>query len=125
MRANNRLIISIVLCLSCSTIGYGRPPLGADDTVVFSHVNVVSMKTTKVFADQTVVVRRSKIIKIDRSENNPRRGMCCRRRLWQYLMPGLADLHVHLFPPDDLLSYGVWSDHGPEHERRAPDLRWP
>jgi hypothetical protein len=128
MRGKNRIIINFVLCLFCSTLGLGqRHPLsGRDGSVVISHVNVISMKDDQVLADQTVVVWHGKVIKIDRSENNHHEKLALQiDGSGKYLMPGLADLHVHLFSSDDLLSYvangvtTVMNMHG-----EPPDLRW-
>jgi len=128
MCAEKRLVINVVLCLLYSTIGLAqRHSLAVTDgTIVISHVNLVSMKDDQVLADQTVVVRRGKIIAIDRSENNPQKKHALQiDGSGKYLMPGLADLHVHLFSSDDLLSYvaygvtTVLNMHG-----EPPDLRW-
>jgi imidazolonepropionase-like amidohydrolase len=79
------------------------------DVVVFSHVNVLSMKDDRILADQTVVVCGGKIVEIDRSESVPRIKHALQiDSSGKYLMPGLADLHVHLFSPDDLLSYAAY-----------------
>jgi imidazolonepropionase-like amidohydrolase len=121
-------MINFVLCLFCSTLGLGQrhPLAGRDGSVVISHVNVISMKDDQVLADRTVVVRHGKVIKIDRTENNHHEKLALQiDGSGKYLMPGLADLHVHLFSSDDLLSYvangvtTVMNMHG-----EPPDLRW-
>ena len=77
-----------------------------DTAIVFSHVNLISMDTDKVLADQTVVVRAGQIIKIGPAQEVPLPKHSLQvDGSGKYLMPGLADLHVHLFSSDDLLSY--------------------
>jgi imidazolonepropionase-like amidohydrolase len=105
------IAIGVLLGLLCSTAGLGQQTAlpASGDVVVFSHVNVLSMKDDRIFADQTVVVRGGKIVEIDRSESVPHIKHA--RQIdssGKYLMPGLADLHVHLFSPDDFLSYAAY-----------------
>jgi imidazolonepropionase-like amidohydrolase len=105
------IAIGVLLGLLCSTTGRGQqtalPANG--DVVVFSHVNVLSMKDDRILADQTVVVRGGKIVEIDRSERVPHIKHALQiDSSDKYLMPGLADLHVHLFSTDDLLSYAAY-----------------
>jgi imidazolonepropionase-like amidohydrolase len=67
------------------------------------------MQDDQVLADQTVVVRSGKIVKIGHSEIVPQPTHALQiDGSGKYLMPGLADLHVHLFSSNDLLSYAAY-----------------
>lgn len=84
-----------------------RPlPGHSERAVAFIGVNVVPMDSERVLADHTVVVRNGLITSVGPSaeitvppdaERIDARG--------RYLMPGLADLHVHLHSDEELLSY--------------------
>lgn len=102
----------------------GRP-------IVFSHVSLISMKADGVMRDQTVVIRGGKITKIGPSSEVLIPTQAIRiDGADKFLMPGLADLHVHLFSGDDLLSYlsyGVTTvlnmDGSPMHLRWRTEVR--
>ncbi len=73
----------------------------------FVNVNVVPFDRERVLAGQTVIVRDGRIAEIGPTEKTkvPAGALQIDGR-GKYLMPGLADMHVHLFPgagqPDDL-----------------------
>ncbi|WNG33525.1 amidohydrolase family protein [Archangium violaceum] len=78
----------------------------SEQAVAFVGVNVVPMDTERVLTDQTVIVRNGLITSLGPSaeitvpkdaERIDGRG--------RYLMPGLADFHVHLHSDEQLLSY--------------------
>ena len=133
MRAKKRPILSILLYLLCSSLALARQTdsLASGQTVVFLHVNVISMKDEQVLADQTVVVRGPEIVKIGpSSEVSYLKDALLVDGRGKYLMPGLADLHVHLFSSDDLLSYAAYGvttvlnmSGGPEHLRWREQVR--
>jgi imidazolonepropionase-like amidohydrolase len=84
-----------------------RPLTGVSErAVAFVGVNVVPMDSERVLADHTVIVRNGLITSVGPSaeitvppdaERIDARG--------RYLMPGLADFHVHLHSDEQLLSY--------------------
>jgi hypothetical protein len=88
------------------------------------------MDTDRVLDHRTVVVRNGKIAAIvSAGVRTPKDALWIDGR-GKYLMPGLADLHVHLFSPDDLLAYtmhGVTTvlnmDGGPAHLRWRAQVR--
>jgi len=95
------------------------------NTIVFSHVAVIPMDAERVLEDRTVIVRDGKIAKISVGSFAAPQGALVVDGSGKFLMPGLADLHVHLFAADDLppyTFYGVTTvlnmDGGPQH------LRW-
>jgi imidazolonepropionase-like amidohydrolase len=84
-----------------------RPPAPVSErAVAFIGVNVVPMDTERVLEDHTVIVRNGFITSLGPSatitvppdaERIEGKG--------RYLMPGLADFHVHLHSEEQLLSY--------------------
>ena len=101
-------------------------PRSQRNTVVISHVTVVPMDMDKegMLQDQTVIVRDGKIWKISSGAQTPKDALHIDGH-GKYLIPGLADLHVHLFSADDLSAYVFYGittvlnmDGGPAH------LRW-
>jgi len=69
------------------------------DVVVFRNVNVVSMTSPKVAEKQTVVVRDGKIESVGRRAKVPQ-GAKVIDGTGKYLMPGLAEMHGHIPPPN-------------------------
>jgi imidazolonepropionase-like amidohydrolase len=128
MREKSLQTLYILLCLLFPFVSYAQTP---PDTTAFTHVNLISMETDQPLEDQTVVVQGSKILEI-----GPSNKVLLSKNVRQidgsvkYLIPGLADLHVHLFSPDDLLSYlanGVTTvmnmDGGPMHLQWRDEVR--
>jgi imidazolonepropionase-like amidohydrolase len=76
--------------------------------VAFVHAAVVPMDEPRVLADQTVVVSHGRITALGPSASTRIPGgariVDARGR---YLMPGLADMHVHLYTPQELTLYVV------------------
>ncbi len=94
----------------------------ANDTVAFVDVNVVPMDSERLLAHQTVVVRGERIVTVGPVDATPVPAGAARvEGQGRYLMPGLADMHLHLVPgtgqPEDpagqvlslLLANGVTS----------------
>jgi imidazolonepropionase-like amidohydrolase len=99
-------------------------PQSQHNTVVISHVTVVPMDKEGMLQDQTVIVRDGTIWKISPGEQTPKDALHIDGH-GKYLIPGLADLHVHLFSAGDLSAYVFYGittvlnmDGGPAH------LRW-
>jgi imidazolonepropionase-like amidohydrolase len=102
-------------------------PGAAERAVAFVGVNVIPMDTERVLTDHTVVVRDGRIASIGPSasitipadaERIDGKG--------RYLMPGLADFHVHLTSDEQLLSYlahGVTSIFDLDGSPRQLELR--
>ena len=100
------------LCLIAllSVIGCARPPSssGAGSTTAIEHVTVLPMDGARVLPNHTVLLRDSLIVAVHPSGGaNVPAGA---RRLdgrGMYVMPGLADMHIHLRGEGDLLSFLV------------------
>ena len=133
MRKKSSQTRYILLCLLFPLISYAQTVADLDPnaTTAFTHVNLISMETDQLLEDQTVVVQGAKILQIGPS-NKAALSKNARQidGSGKYLIPGLADLHVHLFSPDDLLSYlanGVTTvmnmDGGPMHLQWRDEVR--
>ncbi|HXG65886.1 MAG TPA: amidohydrolase family protein [Blastocatellia bacterium] len=83
-----------------------QPQADANQTIAFTDVNVIPMDRERVLPRQTVIVRGGQITEIGpaKSVRTPKGAVKIDGR-GQYLMPGLADLHIHLHSADHLLSY--------------------
>ncbi|MFP5245376.1 MAG: amidohydrolase family protein [Thermoanaerobaculia bacterium] len=69
-------------------------------TVVFRNANVISMTSDKVAKNQTVVVKDGKIEAIRAEAGNVPEGATVVDATGKYLMPGLAEMHGHIPPPN-------------------------
>jgi hypothetical protein len=71
------------------------------ETTVFAHANVVPMDADTVLNDHTVVVDGDRIVSVGpAAEVEIPEGASVIDAAGQWLMPGLADMHVHLFFAD-------------------------
>jgi imidazolonepropionase-like amidohydrolase len=126
------LLLAVLLVATC---GGGREV----GTTVFTHVNVVPMTSETVVGDQTVLIRDGRIEAIGTAEAVPiPAGARVIRGEGAYLMPGLADMHVHtrqdwddatVWPVHPLrlyLAYGVTAirDMAPEGSPLTYALAW-
>lgn len=80
---------------------------GAPQVFAFVNVNVVPMDSERVLEGQTVIVRDGRITEVGpASKLRVPAGAVSIDGRGKYLMPGLADMHVHLYPgagrPDDV-----------------------
>jgi imidazolonepropionase-like amidohydrolase len=78
----------------------------APNVVAFEHVTVVPMDGERLLRDYTVVVRDRRIVGMGPANRTPvpsdARRVDGRGR---YLMPGLVDMHVHPYDPDQFINY--------------------
>ncbi len=98
-----------VLCLAARVAGTAPgAPRNDSGTTAFLHASVVPMDTERLLADQTVVVSGSRILTMGPSPRTPVPPAAHRidaRGL--FLMPGLADMHVHVYVPEELTLYAA------------------
>jgi|KBSSwiStaDraftv2_1062776.scaffolds.fasta_scaffold03617_7 tetratricopeptide (TPR) repeat protein len=83
-------------------------PRGDSRTTAFLHASVVPMDSERLLPDQTVVVSGSRILTLGPSPSTPVPPAAHRidaRGL--FLMPGLADMHVHVYVPEELTLYAA------------------
>lgn len=101
-RSNNMLLSVVAILLSVLTVsqGWGGATTSASESakpIAFVNVNVIPMDTERVLANYTVIVRGDRI-----SEIGPQDGVAVPpdaqviKGTGAYLIPGLADMHVHL-----------------------------
>lgn len=71
--------------------------------VIFTGVNVITMLNDEVLSDQDVLVSGGKIISVaPRGNSKPPAGALTVNAHGKYLMPGLAEMHGHVPPVDNL-----------------------
>lgn len=99
-------LLAFAVLLVFAWVNQANSAVDTPPAVVFSHVNVIAMTTDAILSDQTVVIQGGKILQIGSSGSiTPPHNALQIDGSGKYLMPGLADLHVHLFSSDDLLPY--------------------
>ncbi len=84
------------------------PPAAAQRpaATAFVDVNLIPLDTDTVLEHMTVLVRDGRIAAVGPADRTRRgRGMVSIDGRGKYLMPGLVDMHVHLFNSRDLLLY--------------------
>lgn len=93
--------VGFVLCLAANAAS-SQP----ESWVAIAHVNVVPMDRNQILRDQTVIVHNDRIQSIGPSAGTaiPKQARVIRAD-GQYLLPGLADMHVHLYFPEELTLY--------------------
>lgn len=97
-------LIFITLVLSvCLLNSHAQQVIEKDKEVVFKSVNVIPMDREQVIQDQVVVVKNGKIRFIGNAKKAKyRKNALVVDGQGRYLMPGLAEMHAHVPPIDDL-----------------------
>lgn len=72
-----------------------------DREIVFQNVNVIPMDRERVLTNQTVVVKNGKITALGSKAKHAGNALIVDGK-GRYLMPGLAEMHAHVPPVDDL-----------------------
>jgi imidazolonepropionase-like amidohydrolase len=96
------VLISLVLFV-CLATSNAQQVVEKDREVVFKSVNVIPMDREQVLQNQVVVMKNGKI----QSVSDPKKAKYRKNALvidaaGRYLMPGLAEMHAHVPPIDDL-----------------------
>ena len=87
MRRNLAFIICLIISITAS---YGQD-------IVIKDIHLITMTSDTVINRQSVLLREGKIEQIDQFKNIPKnKKTVVINGLGKYLMPGLADMHVHL-----------------------------
>ncbi|MFL5583033.1 MAG: amidohydrolase family protein [Gemmatimonadaceae bacterium] len=97
-RRSRRRGAALLSALGLSVAGgtaVAQPP-ARSGTVAFVHVTVVPMDRERVLRDQLVVVRGGRIVSVGPGTARAPGGALVVDGRGKYLVPGLADLHVHL-----------------------------
>ncbi|RYY31210.1 MAG: amidohydrolase, partial [Chitinophagaceae bacterium] len=71
--------------------------------IVFTNVNVVAMNADSIQANKTVVVQNGRVLSISNATStaHPKNAIIVDGK-GKYLMPGLAEMHAHVPPIDDI-----------------------
>lgn len=86
--------VSALACCSSATAADSlRVPQG---TIAFVHANAVPMDSPRILGDETVLVRGGRIVRMGSTADIDTAGAHIIDARGLYLMPGLADMHVHL-----------------------------
>jgi imidazolonepropionase-like amidohydrolase len=98
---------------------------GADSAIVFRNVSLVPMDSERVLRDQTVVVRNGTIVAIGDAKTAalPADAVVI-EGAGKYLLPGLADMHVHTDPGDFALFLANGITTVREMNGSANHLKW-
>lgn len=90
-----------VASLALPLAGRAQAPVGAERATAFAHVDVVPMDAERVLRDQTVVVVGDRIAAVGPAGETPLpEGALLIDGRGKFLMPGLAEMHGHVPPPD-------------------------
>ncbi|HXQ71913.1 MAG TPA: amidohydrolase family protein [Pyrinomonadaceae bacterium] len=102
MKATIKKILSLLVVTATFVTAFAQnanQTPGAPQTIAFVNVNVVPFDRERIVEGQTVIVRDGRIAEIGPA--NKTKVPAGAREIdgrGKYLMPGLADMHVHLFP---------------------------
>lgn len=109
LRANNRWLLAMLLFIALAGRATGsaaqdRPagPSAKDAATAIVNVNVIPMDRERVLKNQTVVVRAGRIAEIgDAGKVKVPAGALQVDGRGKYLLPGLIDMHTHLFSDEE------------------------
>ncbi len=98
-----KLLLKFILLL-CSVSCDAQQPADTKNTdVVFNAVNVIPMDSERVLENQVVVVANGRIAAIgDAGKTKYSKNATVINAKGKYLIPGLAEMHAHVPPVDDL-----------------------
>jgi hypothetical protein len=93
-----------LLILAITACSEQRPSIDAD--LVLENVDVISMASDSVDVDQSVFIKNGVIVEIAHSNQYaPNTGATIVEGAGKFLIPGLADMHVHVFAESELPLY--------------------
>lgn len=100
IKLKRTILLSFILSLAISTMAQTRT--SASGAVVFVSVNVIPMDRKRLLRNQTVIVRNGLIAEIgDAKRIKIPAGAQRVDGAGKFLIPGLSDMHVHLFSDDE------------------------
>ena len=98
------MVITLVLSV-CLLTSYSQEVIEKDREVVFKSVNIVPMDREQVIENQVVVMKNGKIQSIGNAKKvKYRKNALVIDGSGRYMMPGLAEMHAHVPPNDDIES---------------------
>jgi len=92
----------------CFTLAAAAGDARANDDFAITGVAVLPMNSERVLEDRTVVIRDGVIASVDETATEVPDDIPVIDGRARYLLPGLADLHVHLREEDELVNYLAW-----------------
>jgi imidazolonepropionase-like amidohydrolase len=101
-KANNLIksIFFAVLIFATDSRVSGQIISSTDREIAITNVNVITMLKEGVDENQTVIIKSGKIISIGKGK--PGKGALVINGKGKYLIPGLAEMHAHVPPNDDM-----------------------
>lgn len=97
-----KLFVSLLLI---SSLSYGQQLIDSrQQEIVFTSVNVVPMDTESILTNQTVVVKDGKVQAIGKKVKYGKGALVIDAK-GKYIIPGLAEMHAHVPPNDNLESH--------------------
>ncbi|HYW32666.1 MAG TPA: amidohydrolase family protein [Gemmatimonas sp.] len=108
--AGNPLLAGALLLSGCGNgRSRGDSPEGSTPTAIaFTHVEVVDVEGGRLLANQTVVVQAGRIVAVGPEADVPvPTGTDVVDGTDRFLVPGFADMHVHLYTVGDLFTYAA------------------
>lgn len=94
--------ITLLLIVLMAFAVFGQAAPGDSGTTVFVGVNVIPMDRERILQNQTVIVRGGVIAEIGEAKRvKVPKGAQTIDGKGKFLIPGLADMHVHLFTDDE------------------------
>ncbi|MBI4541364.1 MAG: amidohydrolase family protein [Gemmatimonadetes bacterium] len=103
-----RLLVALALVFGAGPYAVGAAGQEAARPLAFTNVNVVPMDRERILENQTVVVQGDRIGAVGGAASIPVPADA--RRIdgrGKYLMPGLAEMHAHIPPPQAEEAYGA------------------
>jgi imidazolonepropionase-like amidohydrolase len=96
------LIVTCALVTAFCSIASGQSKVSSSDKhIVFVNVNVIPMDQERVIANQTVIIRDGKVSAMGSKLKYPKNAVVV-NATGKYLIPGLAEMHAHVPPVDDI-----------------------
>ncbi len=97
MKRTRAVLLSICIAAGALFAGCAAPDKSDKDALAVMHVTVIDMTGTPPLADQTVIIQKDRIANIGASNTVtiPRGAQILEAR-GKFLIPGLADMHIHL-----------------------------
>ncbi len=92
----------LLLTMTAASAGFGLPSATVHAQVTaFTHVNVIPMDRERVLEDQTVIVQDGLVVAMGPTDLTPVPDGAARiDGRGKYLIPGLAEMHAHIPPPE-------------------------
>ncbi len=101
MICHKPFLCSLLLFLSVISLHAQQWVDSRERDIVIRSVNIIPMDEEKVIPDQTVVIQQGKITAIGSKPKYSKNALVIDGK-GKYLMPGLAEMHAHVPPIDDL-----------------------